>query len=306
MNDTLNAPAPAWRRNKPLGLALVTLSYVIATVAGLAAVRAWMPDGEIFWRFALADAVATGVIFAFSMAFRNSSFYDPYWSVKPMGVVVWLAAFAPEGTAALDLRVRLVTVLMLLYGARLTWNWARGWTGLDHEDWRYVDLARKTGAFYPLVSLTGIHYFPTVLVYLGCLPLFDAMLAGGDVPFGALDLLGAVVLLSGIVIEATADQQLRRFRLSRPPREKILETGLWRYARHPNYFGEMLVWWGAAFFGLAVGFSWYTFAGAAAITLLFVFISTPMIDERMLARRPAYGERMKRVSALIPWPPRRA
>jgi steroid 5-alpha reductase family enzyme len=295
----------AWRHNKPLGLFIVLISYVLCTAAGIWAVRA-SGVTELFWQFAVADAVATAVIFAFSMVFRNSSFYDPYWSVKPMVVVVWLSAFAPEGALADPLRVRLVTTLMLLYGARLTWNWMRGWSGLDHEDWRYVDLANKTGAFWPLVSFSGVHFFPTVLVYLGCLPLFDALLHGADVPFGLLDLLAGLVLLGGITLEALADHQLRRFRLSKPPREKILETGLWRYSRHPNYFGEMLVWWGAALFGMTVAVEWYTFAGALAISLLFVFISTPMIDKRMLARRPGYAERMKRVSGILPWPPKKA
>ncbi len=296
---------PAWRQNKALGLIIVLISYVVATAAGVFAVRQ-TGYTDLFAQFAVADAVATGVIFAFSMAFRNSSFYDPYWSVKPMVVVVWLTAFAPEGAFADPFRIRLVTTLMLLYGARLTWNWMRGWTGLDHEDWRYVDLAKKTGPWYPLVSLTGIHYFPTVLVYLGCMPLFDALLRGGDIPFGALDLLAGSVLLGGIAMEALADHQLRQFRLSKPPREKILETGLWKFSRHPNYCGEMLVWWGAALFGMTVALEWYTFVGALSITLLFVFISTPMIDKRMLKRRPAYGERMKRVSALIPLPPKKA
>jgi steroid 5-alpha reductase family enzyme len=294
----------AWRQNKAVGLLLVTLAYVVATWAGVIAVRQIVAT-DVFWQFGIADAVATLVIFVFSMVFRNSSFYDPYWSVKPMVFVVWLSAFAPSWADADPLRVRLVTVLMLLYGARLTWNWARGWTGLDHEDWRYVDLARKTGVFYPAVSFLGIHFFPTVLVYLGCLPLFDALLYGGELGLGILDVLAAVVLVTGIAMEATADQQLRAFRLSKPPKEKVLESGLWRYSRHPNYMGEMLIWWGAALFGLRVGLHWYTFAGAVAITLLFVFISLPMIDERMLARRPAYAERMKRVSALVPWPPKK-
>lgn len=303
--DHSHTAIPAWRQNKALGLILVLISYVVATLAGIVAVQQSGLE-ELFWQFALGDAVATGVIFLFSMVFRNSSFYDPYWSVKPMVLVVWLAVFVPEGAYADPLRVRLATTLMLLYGARLTWNWMRGWTGLHHEDWRYVDLAKKTGAFWPLVSLTGIHYFPTVLVYLGCLPLFDALLAGGDQAFGLLDLLAAAVLLGGIATEALADHQLRQFRLSNPPKERILESGLWKYSRHPNYFGEMLVWWGAALFGFQVALEWYTFAGAAAITLLFVFISTPMIDKRMLERRPAYGQRMKRVSALLPWPPKKA
>jgi steroid 5-alpha reductase family enzyme len=293
---------PAWKRNRVLGFALVTAAYVLALGAGVWAVQTVIAS-DPYWQFGIADAVATGVIFLFSMLFRNSSFYDPYWSVKPAVAAVWLAVsrFPPAYTADVDpTRVRMVVLLMLLYGIRLTWNWARGWSGLNHEDWRYVDLRRKTGKAYWLVSWSGIHYFPTVLVFLGCLPLFPALLTGSR-PFGFLDLLAALVLLGGILLEAAADQQLRRFRLSNKDPQRILETGVWKYSRHPNYLGEMMVWWGVALFGLAAaGLHWTTFAGAVAITLLFVFISVPMIDRRMLARRPAYAERMKKVGTLLP------
>jgi len=303
MQSTNAAVAPAgWRNNRLIGFALVTLAYVVATWAGIAAVRATLTS-DPFWQFGMVDFVATCVVFAFSLVFRNSSFYDPYWSVKPAIMAVWLAVFPPvmNFVEPDQTRLRMVVLLMLLYATRLTWNWARGWTGLDHEDWRYVDLKRKTGKAYWLVSFSGIHFFPTVLVYFGCLPLFQALLTGGRA-FGFLDLLAAVVLLGGILMEATADQQLRRFRLTNKDPKRILETGVWKYSRHPNYFGEMLVWWGVALFGFAAGgMAWYTFAGALAITALFVFISTPMIDKRMLERRPGYAERIKRVSALVPW-----
>ncbi len=294
---------PAWRTNRWLGLWVVMAGYLLALWAGLYAVRMVMAT-DPYWQFGIADAVATGLIFMLSMLFRNSSFYDPYWSVKPAVVAVWLGVFGVSAMYAAEAdptRVRMVVVLVLLYGIRLTWNWARSWTGLHHEDWRYVDLQRKTGRAYWLVSWSGIHYFPTILVFLGCLPLFPA-LATGSRPFGFLDLIAALVLLGGILLEATADQQLRRFRLSNKEPQRILESGVWKYSRHPNYFGEMMVWWGIALFGLAAGgLVWSTFAGAIAITLLFFFISTPMIDKRMLASRPAYAGRMKRVSALVPW-----
>jgi steroid 5-alpha reductase family enzyme len=299
--SSLSPEIPAWRQNKVIGLVIMTIAYVVSLGAGIFAVRSIIAT-DPFWQFGIADFVATLVIFAFSFVFRNSSFYDPYWSVKPAVVAVWLGVFTASG--ADPNRLRMVVVLMLIYGARLTWNWARGWTGLNHEDWRYEDLARKTGKAYWLVSFSGIHFFPTVLVFLGCLPLFQVF-TNPTQPFGFLDLIAAMVLLGGVLIEAAADQQLRNFRLTNKDPKKILETGLWKYARHPNYFGEMLVWWGVALFGLAAGgLVWYTFAGAIAITALFVFISTPMIDQRMLERRPAYAERMKRVSALIPWKPR--
>jgi steroid 5-alpha reductase family enzyme len=154
------------------------------------------------------------------------------------------------------------------------------------------------------VSFGGIHLFPTAIVFAGCLPLWAA-LATGDRPLGALDALAAFVTLAGIAFEFFADNQLRRFRLSPSPPGAIHASGLWRWSRHPNYFGEILFWWGLALFGLAAaGFTWWIFAGAAAITALFVFVSLPLIETRMRERRPGWAAHASRVSLLLPLPPR--
>jgi steroid 5-alpha reductase family enzyme len=253
----------------------------------------------------VADLAATLVIFGFSFAFGNSSFYDIYWSVVPPPIALWFA-LAPGGHAVFERQV-LAIALVGLWAVRLTWNWARSWSGLDHEDWRYVDLRAKAGrAGYWVVSLFGLHGMPTVLVFLGLLPLWPA-LATGTRPLGWLDAFAALVTLAGVGFEYFADNTLRRFRLSNPPPDAICETGLWAWSRHPNYLGEMLFWIGLALFSLAAaGFVWWCWIGAAAMVALFLSSSIPMKETRMLARRPAYAERQRRVSLLLPRPPRRS
>src|SRR5262249_42945026 len=141
-------------------------------------------------------------------------------------------------------------------GARLTWNWVRGWSGLGHEDWRYVDLRGKTGAAYWLVSALGLHLMPTVTVLAGLLSLQPAL--GGTAPLGPLDLVALLVTAGAVLLEGVADQQLRAFRLSSPAAGTILSTGVWRWSRHPNYVGEIGFWWGLFLFGLAGGgFVWW-------------------------------------------------
>ena len=250
-----------------------------------------------------ADVAATVAIFLFSLAYGNSSFYDPYWSVAPIAIALYWA-LTPEALAADGARQLAVVALVGLWGARLTYNWARGWRGLDHEDWRYVDMRRSSGrAFWP-VSFLGIHLLPTILVFLGCLSLYPALTSGGA-PFGALDLLAVLVTGGAIWIEARADAQLLRFRASRPEPGAILYEGLWALSRHPNYFGEMGFWWGLYLFALAADPSyWWTIAGPLAITLLFRFISLPMIEKRMCERRPEFAAHAERSSLVIPWFPR--
>jgi steroid 5-alpha reductase family enzyme len=282
--------------------AWVAAAYLAALAAAFATVRVLGADSPLANALA-ADLVATLVVFGFSMALANSSMYDAYWSAAPPAIGLYWASF---GTAAEIPAARQLLVLALVFawGARLTWNWARGWPGLHHEDWRYRDLRENANAPYWLVSLTGIHYFPTLQVFVGCLPLYPA-LAFGARPLGALDALALLVTGGAIALETIADEQLRAFNRTKQPGD-ICHAGLWAWLRHPNYLGEIGFWWGLWLFGVAAAPGWWwTVIGPLAITVMFVLASIPMLDRRSLARRPGYAELMKERSALIPRPPRR-
>jgi steroid 5-alpha reductase family enzyme len=279
---------------------LLALAYVAAGVAAVATGALLSGSEPLRVAFA-ADVVATVVVFGFSMSFDNSSFYDPYWSVAPLALgLYWLASAGPSSGAL----VRDVVVLVLVgaWGVRLTYNFLRGWQGLGHEDFRYVDLRAKSGRAYWLVSFFGIHLFPTLMVFAGCLPIY-AVLHGGVAPLGPLDAVAVLVTASAIAVETRADAELRRFRqrVDRRP-EDVLETGLWAYSRHPNYFGEILFWWGLYLFALSASPARrWTGVGALAITLMFRFVSLRLIEDRMLARRPGFANRMRTTSAIVPW-----
>lgn len=251
-----------------------------------------------------ADIAATFVVFGFSFALNNSSLYDPYWSVQPIVIAAFWWWW--PGDADPDAARRLIaTVLVAAWGIRLTANFFYGWRGLGQEDWRYVDLRRKNGRAYWLVSLAGIHLFPTLLVYAGCIPLMPALNAG-EQPWNWLDTAATAIMLVAIALETVADWQLHRFvRLNRIP-GKTLDTGLWAWSRHPNYVGEVLLWWGIGCYGYAAGGPAWMFAGAVAITGLFIFISIPMLENRSFERRPNYAEYCARVPVFLPNPFRRA
>jgi steroid 5-alpha reductase family enzyme len=188
---------------------------------------------------------------------------------------------------------------------RLTFNWARGWQGLHHEDWRYVDKQREYPRAYWLVSLCGIHVFPTVVVFLGCLPAWVALTRDAR-PFGALDLLATLVVGGAIALETVADRQLHRFAKGAHAAGETLTSGLWSLSRHPNYLGEILFWWGLALYGLAADASaWWACTGAASIHAMFLGISLPLIETRAAARRRDWDRIVRRVPRLLPWPRRR-
>ncbi|HET6921738.1 MAG TPA: DUF1295 domain-containing protein, partial [Anaeromyxobacteraceae bacterium] len=203
---------------------------------------------------------------------------------------------------ALGLRDALVLLAVGAWGARLTWNCLARWRTLAHEDFRYAEIRARTGRLYWPASLFTIHLLPTAWVFLGLLPLSPP--AGPARP-GWLDLAAASLALGAVAVEAAADRQLRRFLAARADPSAVLDTGLWSLCRHPNYLGEVLFWWGLFLFGPAAGpgRAW-TAVGAFSITALFVVVSVPWMDRRMLARHPAWAERMRRAPALFPWPRR--
>jgi steroid 5-alpha reductase family enzyme/uncharacterized membrane protein YbaN (DUF454 family) len=240
---------------------------------------------------------ATLVVFVCSLLANNSSLYDPYWSLQPLAIAVYYLFSLSD---ALEARALIVSVLVFLYALRLTSNFYRDWPGLTHEDFRYRDFRARSGRWYWFVSLFGIHLFPTLMVYLGCLPLYGIMNAAAG-PLVWLDAVAALVTLGALVLAFFADDQLRTFRHEEGSRGKSIRSGLWVYSRHPNYLGEIATWWGLFFFAVAAGLQWWwTGVGALAITLMFVFVSVPMMERRACATREGYEEYRASTPMLVP------
>ena len=167
-----------------------------------------------------------------------------------------------------------------------------------------MDFRNRYVRLYWPISFFGIHLLPTVFVFLGCLPLYPA-LASAAPPrtLGIWDLIAALVTVLAIWYEMTADNQLRRFLLSRKTKGQLLKSGLWAYSRHPNYFGEVLFWWGLYLFGVAADRTYYwTIIGPISITVLFFSVSIPMINKRMLQTKPGYEKEIESRSGIVPWP----
>lgn len=250
----------------------------------------------------LADIAATFVIFAFGQVYKNSSFYDAYWSVIPPAIAVyWYYAVGADPNV---IRAIIVIALTAWWGVRLTINWANHWEGMSHEDWRYPPIREKAGKLAPLADLLGIHMFPTLIVFAASLPVY-AVMKYGSAPLGVFDYIAFAVTAGAILIETFSDIQLHNF-IRVKKKGEFIKTGLWRYSRHPNYFGEFGFWAGLALIGLAVYPSgwWWIIPGVVAMGAMFAFVSIPLMDERSLASRAGYAEHMKRTSAFIPLPPK--
>jgi steroid 5-alpha reductase family enzyme len=283
--------------NRTASIWLSLFIYVLATLSAVMTARLFIEFHPLIM-IAAADFAATLVVFIFSMALNNSSAYDPYWSVKP--IVIAGAYFFIFSLDSPNIRQWLVLTGVLLYALRLTSNFYRDWPGFSHEDWRYVNFRNKFGKTYWLISFLAIHLFPTIMVFLGCLAMLPVFSADGN-PLNFWDVLAAIVLFGSVFYAFIADEQLRRFRKNPENKGKAITSGLWRFSRHPNYFGEISTWWGLAIFAIATGCEyWWTLAGPVAIMLMFIFASIPLIEKRHLERRKAYADYISRTPMLLP------
>ena len=283
-----------------MGLFICLIAYATAgIVAWLVydAVSIFHPVAVVI----ILDILATLVIFSFSLLFNNSSLYDPYWGLVPP-VIMYYWVFHEQTINALTLMQDLILIMVSFWSIRLTLNWITRWKGIKDEDWRYISYRFKYADKYWLVSLFGIHLFPTVLVFLGCLSVYPALVLH-EGTMGLMEWIGIGVIFSGILFESIADLQLRRYDREKA-RSDFQDTGLWKYSRHPNYFGEVLFWVGL--FLSSTGMErtyWWIVPGPLLMILLFYTVSIPMMDRRMLRRRTGYRDYVKRTSALIPLPP---
>jgi steroid 5-alpha reductase family enzyme len=288
---------------KGRSLGLVGVAYVVA-IAVAAGWLVWgVHTGRLWLDTLVADVLATLAVFGFSRAYRNSSFYDAYWSVvPPLLLFYW---WSQSGVH--QLRCWLVAVVVVVWAIRLTANWLYAFPGLHQEDWRYPMFRERAGRWEFVVDLTTIHLIPTLLVFAGMLPVYVAVTGpGGDI--GWLTDVAFVVGLAAVSLELVADVQLHRFVLRKADAGEVMDRGLWSWSRHPNYFGEFSFWVALALFGVAAAPSdaWWLCLGALAMLGMFLGGSIPMMETRSLQRRAGYQDVIDRVSRFVPRPPRRA
>lgn len=259
-----------------------------------------MPDTLHTWLLGLAAIVPVAVaVWAASLPLRDASIVDRFWPLLFVAAAAAYASQSPPGAPRRWWVLALLAAWALRLGLHITWrNWGHG------EDRRYQAIRARNQPGFAWKSLPYVFLLQALLAWVISLPLLAA-LRSAEAP-GLLDAAGLLAFVLGFACEALGDWQLARFRASRPPPGTVLDTGLWRYTRHPNYFGECLLWWGFGLMALATG-AWWALAGPLLLTVLLVRVSGVALLERDMAeRRPAYREYVRRTSAFIPWPPRAA
>ncbi len=276
------------RSNKIISLIIIFIIYIISIIGGVITYNNL--DYNIYLNIFIADIVSTIIIFLFSCIFDNASIYDPYWSVQPI-VIVCLYMIGKS----ISISSLLLLIVILLWGIRLTINWIYTFDNLNWEDWRYRHYKETTGGFYPFVNLFGIHLVPTILVYFGIIP--SILIIDNNI-FNIFSVIGFIVSLIAIIIQTISDIEMHKFRKNH---HGLIRTGLWKYSRHPNYLGEILMWWGVGIQGFAISHKLYVFIGAILINLLFLFISIPLADGKQSTKK-GFIEYKKSTRMLLPIP----
>jgi steroid 5-alpha reductase family enzyme len=252
--------------------------------------------GELISRAMIVLLVYMSLWFAVAKARKQLNYVDAAWG-GGFVLTAWLVA-----TDQPSARTLLLAILISLWGLRIAYHLTRR-VLKSGEDPRYQEMSKKWGgAFWPRAYLS-VFILQGALILLICLPVF-VITGEQNSDLAALSVLGTAIWFAGFAIESIADWQLKDFLSDKANKGKVMDQGLWRYSRHPNYLGELTQWWAIGIIALQVHNGWIGLLGPLTLTILIVFVSgIPPIEKRKKSD-PAYAEYMRKTSPLILWPPK--
>ncbi len=280
---------------KTQSLLIVFTLYALGAV--LAAFTFFMLPFSTVISLLIADVVYTLFIYVFSLILKNASLYDPYWSVIPPVLLIFVAVQVGQPVS--------MGVIFMLFGLsfwsiRLTYNWIKHWTDFTYLDWRYKNFQEANPKLYWLSNLFAIQLTPTLIVFAQI--ALGVYVIEANPALNLLTVIGTLMMIVAAVIQFIADAQMDAFKEANQGTKACIDDGLWRYSRHPNYLGEVTVWWGLYLIYYSVeGFNPWMIS-PLIMTALFLFISIPMMEKKILKTRPEYKAYQDQVSMFFFWP----
>jgi len=232
-----------------------------------------------------------------SLIYKNVSIVDSLWGLGFV-LIAWLTFGQAEGfTGRKILIVLLTTAWALRLSAHLSWrNWGKG------EDPRYGGWRKAAGDRFWIISLFKVFLLQALFLWVIALTIQYAQLSPTPAHLTGLDVLGSIICMIGFVFESVSDWQLARFKADKANAGKVMDRGLWAYSRHPNYFGECLIWWGIFLIVLSTPGSWWTVVSPIVITaVLLKMTGIPLTEKNIVKTRPGYREYIKRTPPFFPW-----
>lgn len=235
--------------------------------------------------------------FVLSLVVRRNDLADVAWG-PGFALIGWWLVATEHGSA----RSTLIAVLVSVWALRLAYHIGRR-AARSGEDARYARWRQEWGRLFVVRTYLQVFMLQGLFMLLIAFPIISAAIGGGG-PIGPLDVVGTLVWLVGLVFESVGDAQLRRFKRDPANKGRIMQSGLWAYTRHPNYFGEVLVWWGVWLIALSSAYGFLSVVGPITITVLLLGVSGIPLLERAHAGEPEFEAYRARVSAFFPLPPR--
>ena len=236
------------------------------------------------------------ILWAVSLRLQNSSIAHEAWGPGILAIGLTYYFTSDSGSTRAHLTLALLAIWALRLATHLYFRMR-----IQGEDFRYVRWRDEYDHWW-LVSLFKVFLLQAVVAWIISLPIYFAIVSLEPRALTLLDYLGALLVVSGVVVESVADEHLRRFRADRANKGKVLETGLWKYSRHPNYFGEALIWWGFGVIGVATG-GVPGLLGPAIMTYLLIYVSGVKLLESSLIEKKGYLQYVGRTPAFVPLPP---
>ena len=283
-----------FKKSRLFGLIIMLFIYALAVVIGIIIFISFHGLSLIPGLFA-ADIAATLFVWIAGLFLKNSSVYDPYWSVAPVIMIPLVVAYSNISNCG----ILLLVVVILFWGIRLTIHWGFTFKNLESQDWRYTKLKDEKPKFWFIINLFGIHIFPTIVVFSVMIPAFLFIMKFSQLNIEIV--LSACLSIFAVMLQMISDSQMRRFRKVIANAGAVNRNGLWKYIRHPNYLGEILMWWGVYFMMLSESLSlWTAMIGPLVNTLMFIFISIPLMEGRQSSNKPAYIEYKASTGMLFP------
>lgn len=335
------------RQSRKLAFYLIFFIYILAVGAGIYGFHLVKTD-NFYLKWFASDVVATLLIYVTTVIFSNTSIYDPYWSVAPP---IYFTLFFSRSLYSFEVEQRnspkIIFLILLLnftkvqfyllttfWAIRLTYNWTKTFSSLMVQDWRYQ---KYRDAFpyiiFQFINLFGFQLVPTFIVFLAMIPGYEILSFDSnllidishksknfvfvELIFILISFVGGFLSALGITFESAADSQLHRFRNNHENKGKICRTGVWSYSRHPNYLGEILMWWGVFIMSLPTLYAHYTnsnqslyslvieqkdvqFLPIGANNLLFLCVSIPLMESRQKKDKHSYIQYQLDTPKLLP------
>lgn len=260
-----------------------------------------MAFAEVYFTGLGVIVISMTLLWLLSLLMKDASIVDIFWGAGFViaGAAYYLLTDGYEGRRLLALG------LLAVWGLRLTLHLARRNLGKG-EDFRYARWRTQYGASWWWYSLFHVFLLQGLVMWIVSLPILAAQFHAEPAALTVLDLLGALVWLVGFIFEGLGDWQLARFRANPDNRGQVLNTGLWRYTRHPNYFGDAVQWWGFFLIALSTSWGWLTVVSPVVMTFLLMRVSgVAMLEKTLKKTRPEYQEYIETTSAFFPRPPRK-